>query len=133
RAGEARAELAVVPRLAHPEGADRVAIAVVPLAPAGREVAELVAAGADVPGLGDQLRAREHRVLGDRLKERRARDQGRAAMRRLAPEHRRQVEAEGVDVHLLDPVAQRIEHELQYARMPGVERIARAGEVLVVR
>src|SRR5690606_882025 len=101
RAGDARGDLAPVRGLAHPEGAHLVAVAVVPLAPAGREGAELVAAGADVPGLGDQLHAGEHRVLGDRLEERRPAGEGRAAMRRLAPEHRREVEPETVDVHLL--------------------------------
>src|SRR3712207_7967224 len=34
---------------------DRVAVLAVPLGPQGREVADLVAAVADVPGLGDEL------------------------------------------------------------------------------
>src|SRR5687768_17971188 len=36
-----------------PERAHRVAVAVVPLAPAGRKVAELIAAEAEIPGLRD--------------------------------------------------------------------------------
>src|SRR5207244_10722849 len=49
RAGEARGELADHARLAFPEGTDCVAVFVVPLDPARREVAELVAALAEVP------------------------------------------------------------------------------------
>ena len=52
---EAGAELRQRRRLAAPEVADRVAVAAVPLGPLRREVADLVAALADVPGLGDQL------------------------------------------------------------------------------
>ena len=54
-AGEAVAELGERRRLAAPEVADRVAVAAVPLRPQRREVADLVAALADVPRLGDQL------------------------------------------------------------------------------
>ena len=42
-------------RLAAPEVADRVAVLAVPLRPQRREAADLVAAVADVPRLGDQL------------------------------------------------------------------------------
>src|SRR3954470_13874998 len=63
RGGEARGQLRRLALVALPEGADGVAEAVVPFRPARREAADLVAAGADVPGLGDQLGARQHRVL----------------------------------------------------------------------
>ena len=42
------------------------------------------------------------------------------------------VEAKAVDVADLDPVAQRIHHHLQHARMGEVDRAAAAGEVVVV-
>ena len=69
-AREALRELADAP-LAAPEVAHGVAVLPVPLGPEHREVADLVAAGPDVPRLGDQLHLREHRVLVDRVEERR--------------------------------------------------------------
>ena len=89
-----------------------VAKAVVQLEPARREVADLIAARADVPRLGDQLDPAEHAVLPDRVEEAAV---GIEAVL-LAPERRGEVEAEAVDVHLLDPVAQRIGHQLQHPR-----------------
>ena len=66
RAGQARGELRQ--RLVHapPVVADGVAEPVVPLRPRRRELAQLVAARADVPRLGDQLDLAQHRVLLDR-------------------------------------------------------------------
>ena len=59
-----------VPGLAAPEVADGVAVLAVPLGPLRREVADLVAAGADVPRLGDQLQpATDDRVLLHELEE----------------------------------------------------------------
>jgi len=49
--GDAGGELAERGGLAAPEVADRVAVLAVPLGPLRREVAHLVAAGADVPRL----------------------------------------------------------------------------------
>src|SRR5690606_22229262 len=66
--GEARERLL----LALPVAADIVAIAAVPLGPAGREVAELIAVRPDIPRFGDQLDGVQHRVLGDRVEEDRA-------------------------------------------------------------
>ena len=53
-----------------PEVADHVAVDAVPLGPEDREVADLVAAGADVPGLGDELHLRQHGILVDDVEER---------------------------------------------------------------
>jgi hypothetical protein len=50
----------------------------------------------------------------------------------LARQRRREVEAEAVDVHLGDPVAQRVHQQLQHARVLHVQRVAAAGEVHVV-
>src|SRR5690606_15292917 len=62
-AGEALGELRQLAFVALPEGPRAVAEAVVPFHPAGREAADLVAAGAAVPGFGDQLELAQHRVL----------------------------------------------------------------------
>ena len=64
-AGEGGGEVAEHVGVAAPEAAGAVAEAVVPLEPGGGEVAELVAAGADVPGLGDEDAVGEERVGGD--------------------------------------------------------------------
>ena len=50
----------------------------------------------------------------------------------LTSQRARQVEAEAVDVHLLHPVAQAVHDQLQHARAAHVQRVAAAGEVLVV-
>jgi hypothetical protein len=47
----------------------------------------------------------------------------------LTPECHPEVETESVDVERRDPVAQRIHHHLQYARVRQIERVAGAGFV----
>ena len=66
RPGQHPGEFRELVRIAAPEGADRVAELVVPLAPAGGEAADPVAAFAEVPGFGDELHAAEHGILPDR-------------------------------------------------------------------
>ena len=127
-AGEAVAELGERRRLATPEVADRVAVAAVPLRPQRREVADLVAALADVPRLGDQLDLRHDGVLLDEVEERRQLVDG----EQLAGQRRGEVEAEPVDVHLGDPVAQAVHDQLQHVRVADVEAVAGAREVDVV-
>jgi hypothetical protein len=50
---------------------------------------------------------------------------------RVARQHRREVEAKAVDMHLAGPVAQAVHHQLQHARLAQVEAVAGAGPVLV--
>src|SRR5262249_9481348 len=69
RARDARRHVAALARIAAPEPADAVAEAVVPLGKAGRMMAELIAARPDVPRLGDQLDARQDRILPQRIEE----------------------------------------------------------------
>src|SRR5580698_11605834 len=57
--------------LAPPEVPDRVAVLPVPLRPQRREVADLVAAVAYVPGFRDELDLGYHRILLDEVEERR--------------------------------------------------------------
>ena len=89
-------QLALVALPIAPHG---IAIAVVPLRPAGREAADLIAAGADVPGLGDQLDPRQDGVLAAGVEEAAALVE---AMR-LAAQDRRQIEAEAIHLHLRRP------------------------------
>ena len=113
RAGEAIAELRELPAVAPPEAADGVAVLAVPLRPAHREVADLVAAFAEVPGLGDQLDLGDDRVLVDDVEERRQA----VDVVELARQRGGEVEAEAVDVHLEHPVAQAVHDELERARV----------------
>ena len=126
RAGEAEGEVADA-RLAAPEVAHHVAVDPVPLRPEHREVADLVAALADVPRLGDQLHLGEDRILVDDVEE------GREPVDlvELARERRGEVEAEAVDVAVADEVAQRVHDQPQHARMRRVEAVAGARVVHV--
>ncbi len=128
RAGDARRELTDRRGLAAPEVAHGVAVLAVPLRPLRREVADLVAARPDVPRLGDQLHLADDRILLHEFEERRQP----VDVVELARQGRREVEAEPVDVHLGDPVPQRVHDQLQRVRMAHVERVARAGVVHVV-
>ena len=69
------------------------------------------------------------RVFADRLHHRRIGDQVALA---VAAEDRRQVEAEAVDVIVVDPMAEAMEDHLADDRMVPIERIAAAGVVAVV-
>ena len=110
-----------------PERARDVTILVVPLGPTRRELAHLIAAGADVPGFGDQLDAGEHRVLPAGVEKAAALVEAVV----LARQDRGEVEAEAVHVHLGDPVAQAVGDHLQHPGMADVDGIAGAGVVHV--
>src|SRR5580700_3970051 len=61
--GNARGKFRQLAVITLPVCAYRVAELVVPLCPAGRETADLVAAGTDIPRLSNHLHLRQHRVL----------------------------------------------------------------------
>ena len=113
---------------AAPEIADGVAVLAVPLRPERRKVADLIPALADVPRLGDELDLADHGILLDQIEE------GRQPVDvvQLARERRGEIEAEAVDVHVVDPVAQAVHDELQHVRVAHVQRVARARVVHVV-
>ena len=127
-AGQPRGQLGHGAAVAAPEAPHRVAILAVPLRPQHREVADLIAAFAEVPRLGDQLHLREHRILVDDVEERAQP----VDVVQLARERAGEVEAEAVDVHLEHPVAQAVHDQLQHLRVLHVQRVAAAGEVHVV-
>ena len=125
--GQPRATVPSSPRkkLAHV-----VAEPAVPLLPGvADEAADLIEAGG-VPRLGDELRAGERRIRFDVPQDRRV---GHRMARRIARQDRREVEAEAVHVHLLDPVAQAVDDHAADDRMVGVERVAAAGVVGIPR
>ena len=125
---ETRSEFAQRGRFTAPEVAHRVAVATVPFRPQRGEVADLVATVAKVPGLGNELDLGDHRVLLDDVEE-----GGQAVdLVELPGQRGRQVEAEPVDVHVSDPVPQRVHDQLQHVRMAHQQAVAGAGRVVVV-
>ena len=126
-ARQPRGELGQHAALGPPVVADAVAVLAVPLAPAGREVADLVAALTHVPRLGDQLDLVQDGVLLDEVEERRE-PVGPVV---LPGEGDGEVEPEAVDVHLGHPVAEAVHHQLQRVGMVHVEAVAGTGEVEV--
>ncbi|CAB4743432.1 unannotated protein [freshwater metagenome] len=127
RAGQAPAELLDAGR-PPPEVAHAVAVLAVPLRPQWRELADLIAAGADIPRLGDELDPPEHRILLDRRHE----AAEHVDIVEGAGEGGGEVEPKAVDMHLGDPVSKGVHDELQHVRLGDVERIAAAGVVGVV-
>src|SRR5262249_40308985 len=126
RSGHTVRQIADEGSLAAPEAANGLAVEIVPLRPSGRERADLIAAGTDVPWLGDQFNVAEHRILPHGGKKWRVGSEGGAA-----PKRRRKIETESVDVEDRHPQTKRIHHHLQHARMRKLQRIACTGEVLV--
>ena len=111
-AADARGELRGHAAVALPEPAHAVAVLAVPLRPNDGKVADLVAAFAQIPRLGDELHLAEHRVLMDDVEERTQL----VDFVQLAGERAGQIEAEAIDVHVDHPVAQAVHDELQHAR-----------------
>jgi hypothetical protein len=128
RTREAIAELGELPVVALPVPPRHVAVAAVPLGPQRRKFSHLVTAFANVPGLGDELDLRDHRILVDDVEE------GREAVDLMQFPGQRggQVEAEAVHVHLLHPVTQAVHHQLQHLGMAHVQRIAGARVIHVI-
>src|SRR5262245_51811723 len=109
--------------VAPPELTDAIAKLIIELRPARGEPTELIATRPKIPRFGDQLDLAEDRVLAYRIKKTAALIE---AMR-LAAERCCQIEAETVDMHLLDPVAQAVHDQLQDAGVAEIERVAGAG------
>ena len=111
-----------------PEIAHSIAVFTVPFGPQGREASYLVAVGADIPRLSDEFDLADHRILVDQVKESR----GVGDLVKLACQCRCQVEAEAVDMHVSDPVTQRIHDEHQDRDRGHEQGIACAGGVEVM-
>ena len=122
RSRQAPGELAERDRVSAPEAAHRIAKAVVPLPPGGRETAELVAVRPHVPGLGDQLKGAQVRILGNGRQERRGGIEagGRAA------HGGGEVEAEAGDAAQPSPGAQGVHGEAQARTSVELQGRARA-------
>src|SRR3974390_2005428 len=125
--GHAPTHLGQLAGIALPEAAHGVAEPAVPFGPVHREIAHLVRVA--VPGLSDQDRATQDRILRHGLEETGAGSESAVV---AAPEHGSQVETEAVNLHRLRPVPQRIHDQPDDSRAVEVEAVATAGPVHVV-
>ncbi|EXI74696.1 MAG: hypothetical protein AW07_01624 [Candidatus Accumulibacter sp. SK-11] len=127
-AGETVGELPHHAALTAPVIAHDVPVLAIPLGPADRKVAHLIATVPEVPGLGNQLHLRQDRVLVNDVHE------GAELIHFVQFPGQRgcQIEAKTIDVHLDDPIPQAVHDQLQYPRMHHVQGIAAAGVVHVV-
>src|ERR1700722_16878485 len=91
------------PRIAAPEAARGVAKAVVPVSERGTELAEAIAARADVPRLGDEARLGENGIGGKRFEERRLGGEAGVA----ATESRGKIEAKAIEPAIDHPALER--------------------------
>ena len=114
------------------EAAHGVAVAAVPLSPAAREVADLVAP--QVPGLGDDLDVLLGGEIGDAGEQRGLVEEALEVAPVVgggvgghAAEHGGQVEAESVHAHVGAPVAQGVQDELAGHRGGVVDLVGGAG------
>ena len=91
------------------------------------EASHLIGAGG-IPGFGDQLRVAKDWILGDAFQQRRI---GQDVPVAIPPEYGGEVETEAVDMHLHDPVAQRIENQITHDRVRRIDRVSCAREVTI--
>src|SRR5262249_57087205 len=103
-----------------PEVSNGIPVAPIPLAPEGREVAHLITSRPDVPRFGDELDLADHRILLNEVEE------GRKTVHvvELPSKRRCQIESESIDVHVEDPVAERVHDQLQRVGMTHADRVA---------
>ena len=111
-----------------PERPHVIAKAVIPFGHRGGEVAYLPSTETDIPRLCNELGAAQHRIGGECNEEWVV---GRKASCGAA-QRRREVKAEAIDAHHIDPVPERVERHLDDGRMPKVKRVARACHIVVV-
>ena len=128
RPGKAPRQHAEGKAVAAPEAAQVVAEAVVPLAPMGWKAAELIAARADVPRLGDEFQAAQLRVLIDRGEDGRMRIETVRSPRQCGG----QVKAETRDPAKPAPGPQGVHRQAQRGRLLHRQGIPGAGVVDVV-
>src|SRR6202042_3562904 len=102
-----------------------VAKAVVPVSERGTELAEAIAARADVPRLGDEARLAENGIGGKRFEERRLGIEAGVA----ATESRGQIEAKPVKTAIDHPALERADRHFDDQRTGERQAIAGAGIV----
>ena len=113
------------PEPALPKASNIVPEAIIPFRPTRWESTDLIAALAHIPRLGNELDARQDGILPHR------RQEGRVGVKGIGRARQRggEVEAEAVDMHLFDPVAEAVHYELKHARLGQIEAVAGVGIV----
>ena len=109
---------------------ERVPVLSVPLCPSapGWKASHLVHA-ARIPGLRDQLHARQQRIPCQTVQKRRVFHRGAIL---IAPKDTGQIESESVDVIVDRPVPQTLHDQFLDDRMIAVDGIPAAGEIIVI-
>ena len=106
-----------------PEAADIVAVAIIPLQPVGRKFPELIAAGANIPGLGNHDAIAQKRILRDR------RENGRLWIESgVSRQHGREIETESVDA-ATRKVAQGLQDQGMNSRVGCIQRVPGSGVI----
>ena len=118
-----RAQIAAFP---HPKRAHIIAETSVPLGKRLREIAQVIAAFADVPRLDNQFAACQHGVLVHHLKKASV-----SLKIGFPPQYRSQVEAETVHMKCFRPIAQAVRRPTGYVAANNVQRIAAARPVFI--
>ena len=103
-----------VRNVGQPEATHAVAVAIVPLAKAIRKPSSLPTAEADIPGFYNHFRFREIRFVHNSLQQRVVRIK-RVVL--IAGQRCGQIESETVNLHLVCPVAQGVDDELDNVRV----------------
>src|SRR6476646_8333139 len=118
------------PLLASEEASDIVAKSSVPLFPTVTDETPHLVKASSIPGFSDELCTREHWVRLDipQYGWRRHSVSG-----RIAREDRSQVEAEAVNMHLADPIAQAVDDHPADNGMIGIKRVATPAVVGILR
>ena len=127
-AQQAPSEIRQDPLVSPPEAPDRIPKVIVPLRPAHREISQLIAARPNVPGFGNQLDPGQHRILLDGIEKAAV---GIEAVT-FPSKGYRQVETKTIHVHLRDPIAQAVHHQLKDPRMGEIERIPHPSVIDIV-
>ena len=109
---------------------ERVPVLSVPLCPSapGRKTSHLVHA-ARIPGLRDQLHARQQRIPCQTVQKRRVFHRGAVL---IAPKDAGQVESESIDMIVDRPVPQALHDQLLDNRMIAVDGVPAAGKIVVI-
>ena len=114
--------------IAAPEPSRVIAKLVIPFRKRMRPGPQLIAAGPQIPGFGNQFDTAQHRVLPDRIQK----PTIGVKPIRLARQHRGQIKPKPVHMHHLHPIAQRIHHHAQHHRMRDIQRVPGAGVIDVI-
>ena len=96
----------------YPEAPHAITEMVIPLGKQRGEIAHLITARPNIPGFRDQLHFRQHRVLPNRLKQRRI-----LPLPRRPSHHRTQIEAEAINMAFLHPKFQAADGKIHHTGM----------------